>query len=125
MNVEALHTYLSAVASKRFALGHYDCVRFVAEALFIGWDKDYLGVLDYNDRRTAVRRLRKAGGLAAACDDALGERIPWNDLKTGDVAYFDDPHATIGLVMPDYVAIKIGVTIYRGNVTHCEFGWRP
>ncbi len=125
MNAEALHDYMNAVAPKRFALGHFDCVRFVAECLLVGWDKNYLEHLGYFDRRSAVHRLRHDGDLKTACDRVLGKRIPWYELEPGDIAYYDDPHATIGLVMDGYVAIKMGRQIYRGNVDRAEFGWRP
>jgi len=124
MNVQALSNYMAAVATKPFRLGNYDCVRFVAECLLVGWDRDYRDALGYLDRRSAVTRLRRDGGLPEAVDKVLGERIDWQDLKPGDVAFFDDPHATIGLVMPGYVAIKTGRSILRILPEYCEFGWR-
>jgi len=125
VNIEALHEYMRAAASRQFRLGGYDCVRFVAESLLVGWNKDYLAALGYTDRRTVVRRLRGDGGLASACDKVLGRRIRWSDLETGDVAFFDDPRATIGLHMGAYVAVKMGGQIARVEPTWIDFGWRP
>ncbi len=45
------------------------------------------------------------------------------DLKPGDVAWFDTSPNTIGLMMPDYAAVKTGRTIHRVNLSAVAFGW--
>ena len=120
---KALHTYLAAAAGKPFVFGGYDCVRFVAEALLVGWDRNYLGALGYDSRRSAVVRLRRADGLRDACTDALGDECLTADLVPGDVAYFETPAATIGLVLPGCVVIKSGRTIHRVDVSAAMTGW--
>lgn len=124
MNIEALHKYFYGVADKPLTLGHLDCVRFCAEALYVGFDRDYRGELGYWDRRSAVVRLRRAGGLRDAMIQALGEELPASDLITGDVAYFETPSPVIGLVLPTYVAVKSRRAIHRVNFSAMTVGWR-
>jgi len=124
MNTEALHKYLSAVESKQVTLGHHDCVRFVVEALYVGFDRDYRAQLEYWDRRSAVVRLRRAGGLRNAASDAFGHEVPKKKLVPGDVAYLEIPQATLGLILPGYIAMKVGHTIHRVDFRAIDFGWK-
>lgn len=121
MNRQALREYLADAAQRKQKFGSYDCVRFVAECLLVGWDKDHLAKLEYWDRRSAVRRLRKAGGLRFACSEALGPEI--QDLREGDIAYYDDP-ATIGIIVKDRVLVFMGNTIWRLPIETALTGWR-
>lgn len=123
MNMQAVATYMNLVARQPNQLGVLDCVRFVAEMLYLGWGRDYRDALQYEDRRSAVNRLRAAGGLRNACSDVLGMQRPGSELRCGDVAYFDDP-PTIGIILPGYCAVKFGRTIQRINLSHVESGWR-
>lgn len=106
--------------------GQYDCVRFVAEALKVGWDKDYLKELQYHDRRSAVRRLRAAGGLREATIEVLGPEISITALGTGDVAWVEPPFGpkAIGLIMPSYIALKGKRTIHRLRMELAGSGWK-
>ncbi len=123
MNAQALHEYFERTAAAPFRLGGLDCVRFVAEALHAGWGRDYRTRLGYRDRRSACVRLRASGGLRDALGTVLGAEFPPTQLRPGDVAWFEPP-ATIGLVMPGYVAVKVGHTIHRADLCCAEFGWR-
>ena len=123
MNIDALSEFFYAQATEKQKLGTIDCVNFVAEALFIGWDRDYRDILQYNSRRTAVNRLRELGGLKAACNFAMGSEQSIYDLQIGDVVWFDKP-ATIGLLMPGYIAVKLGKAVHRLQVEEHMTGWR-
>ena len=124
MNVEALRDYFYETAAQEFKLGGMDCVRFVTEAVFIGWGRDYRDVLQYQDRRSAVSRLRFLGGLRGACNFAMGPMHDIDDLEPGDVVYYHKPKATIGLLMPGYVAVKMGKNIHRFEIEEGMKGWK-
>ncbi|TFG83983.1 MAG: hypothetical protein E4G74_00325 [Erysipelotrichales bacterium] len=123
MNEEALREYFNDQSGVHQKFGTVDCVKFVAGAVRAGWNRDYLGVLQYSDRRSAVARLRELGGLRAACDMAMGEAVSVDSLEPGDVVWFDKP-ATIGLLMQEYVAVKLGKTIHRFKVDPKMIGWK-
>jgi len=123
MNVDALRLFFNTAANQRQKLGTVDCVSFVTQAVFIGWGRDFFGYLQYDDRRSAVQRLRQLGGLKQACDHAMGEQRPVTELEPGDVVWFDKP-ATIGLLMEGYVAVKMGKTIHRLQIEPQMVGWK-
>jgi Domain of unknown function (DUF6950) len=123
MNADALREYFDEQSGKRQSFGKIDCVSFVANAVRVGWDRDYLGVLQYHDRRSAVDRLRELGGLFNACCFAMGETVSIEKLEPGDVIWFDKP-ATVGLLMPGYVAVKMGKCIHRFEIEPQMIGWR-
>ena len=122
MNVEALSDYLSEAAQRPAALGHFDCVRFVFEARVVGWGRDFRDRLGYHNRRSAVARLRAAGGLYEAICHDLGQDIPISDLSAGDIAYFPDP--AIGLILPGCVVVKAYRTVLRLPLDSARSGWR-
>lgn len=122
MNADGLGEYFASEAKTRARLGGLDCVRFAIEALYFGWGVDYREILGYHDRRSAIDRLRIAGGLEAAFTAELGEPIPPVLLLPGDLAYFPDP--SIGLVMPGYCAVKVHGTIARIPLQLIYKGWR-
>lgn len=123
MNEDALRDYFDEQSGVRQKFGTIDCVKFVANAVRIGWGRNYLGVLQYSDRRSAVARLRELGGLRGACNMAMGEAVSIEELEPGDVVWFDKP-ATIGLLMPGYVAVKLGKCIHRFQIEKQMTGWR-
>ena len=123
MNIEALRNYFALEATKPQKFGTVDCVKFVTHAVYIGWGRDYRDVLQYNSRRSAVNRLRELGGLQGACNYAMGPSMPIDQLEPGDVIWFDKP-ATIGLLMPGYIAVKMGHTIHRLEIESAMHGWR-
>lgn len=122
MNIDALSTFFAAQAPTKQKFGTVDCVHFVTEAVFIGWGRDFRDVLKYNSRKTAVERLRYFGGLKAACQFAMGPMRSIEELKPGDVVWFDKP-ATIGLLMPGYIAVKMGHAIHRFQIENQMTGW--
>lgn len=122
MNQRALSEYFNSQAGVRSNLGGLDCVRFVIEALEAGWGIDCRDVLGYHDRRSAVDRLRIAGGLEAAFTAELGEPMPPAELRPGDIAYFIDP--AVGLVMPGYIAVKLRGSVGRIPLQFADKGWR-
>jgi len=122
MNVWALHKYLIAAAARPAKFGKFDCVSFVFEALREGWNRDYLIRLQYDGRRSAVDRLRAAGGLDEAISEHLGQDIPMSDLDVGDIAWL--PPSNIGLIMPDYIAVKYRRTILRVPLSEARSGWK-
>ncbi len=123
MNIPALREFFNTQAPITQRLGTIDCVSFVTQAIFIGWGRDYRDILQYNDRRSAVARLRELGGLKAACFHTLGPMYFICDLNPGDVIWFDKP-PSIGLLMPTYIAVKQGVTINRYVLEAHLMGWR-
>ena len=123
MNHSAIRSLFNEQSKTKQKLGTVDCVSFVAEALFVGWGRDYRDVLQYKDRRTAVKRLRELGGLQKACTFAMGPMYSVDELNKGDVIWFDKP-ATIGLLMDGYVACKLGNTIHRFKVEPQMIGWK-
>ena len=122
MNKSALSTYFADAAIADSVFGKLDCVRFVIEALYVGWGTDFRDVLGYSDRKTACARLRLSGGLEQAFTDELGDPVAPTELKTGDIAYFEDPG--VGLVMDSYVAVKFGNTIGRVPLQFVSKGWK-
>ena len=122
MNVWALHKYMIAAAARPSVFGRYDCVSFVFEALAEGWNRDYLTLLNYDDRRSAVDRLRAAGGIYDGISKHLGQDIPMSDLEVGDIAWL--PPSNIGLIMPEYIAVKYRRTILRVPLSEARSGWK-
>lgn len=122
MNRAALREYFYEQATLRGRFGTRDCVTFVTSAMLIGWGRDHLGEMQYHDRRSAVDRLRAAGGLKAACCHAWGDARPIDELAPGDVIYFDKP-PTLGLLMPGYVAIRSRRCIHRLQIEPQMMGW--
>lgn len=122
MNRIALANYFEEVAATPSNLGGLDCVRFVIESIYYGWGADFRDVLGYSDRRSAVERLRIAGGLEQSFTDEFGEPVAAVNLRPGDIAYFEDP--AIGLVMPGYVAVKFSRTIGRVSLQFVSKGWQ-
>ncbi len=122
MNIEALSRYLVQAAARQFKLGSFDCVSFVFEGVKIGWDRDYLDNLGYSDRQSAIDRLREADGLYEAICDGLGQDLPLCELGPGDIAWF--PPSVIGLILPDYIAVKAYRTIVRLPLDMSLSGWK-
>ena len=123
MNKAALGRFFETQYGQKQELGSIDCVKFVTNAVLIGWERDYRAILQYDDRRSAVKRLRELGGLKAACCHAMGDMHPISELEPGDVVWFDEP-ATIGLLMPGYVAVKLGSVIHRFQIEPQMKGWK-
>jgi len=119
---QALADYLAGVCNRQSELGGLDCVRFVVEALLAGFSVDLRGKLRYADRQGALRRIRHHRGLDAAFRYELGEPLPAEELRFGDIAYVP-PHA-VGLVMPGYIAMKARATIWRYKLSTATHGWR-
>lgn len=129
MNIEALSAYLQVAARAPAKFGGLDCVRFVSECLRIGWDRDFTHMLQYHDRRSAVDRLRRDGGLIEAMIAVFGQDIPISDLEPGDIACFPDP--TIGIILPSFlggqpaiIAVKFRRTILRLPLSAARSGWK-
>jgi len=122
MNVEALAEFLSKSAQRQFVLGKFDCVSFTFEGVRVGWNRDYLKFLEYDDRRSAVDRLRASDGLYDAICEGLGQDLPMCELGPGDIAWI--PESTIGLIMPDYIAVKAYRTVVRVPFEFARSGWK-
>ena len=123
MNERAIRKFFVEQSQIRQKFGTVDCVSFVAQAVVVGWGRVHRDVLQYSDRRSAVDRLRSFGGLRRACNHAMGETFPIDELEPGDVVWFDKP-ATIGLLMPGYVAVKAGRCIHRLQIEPQMIGWK-
>ena len=125
VDAEALSVYLFTVASRPYELGKMDCVRFVADCLRIGYDLHYHEFLGYNDRQSALRRLREAGGLKKAIESVLDREVPACDLHPGDVAWLpNNRHGVIGFIMPGQVLVKADCRIDRFDIHSVQSGWR-
>ncbi len=122
MNTEALHKYFALQSQLPQRFGVVDCVTFCLEGVKIGWGRDHLDLLGYYDRRTAVKRLRKAGGLHQAFSDAFGMPKSIRKLKPGDLIYFSEP-PTIGLLLENGVIIKGHYTVQRALLDPKMTGW--
>lgn len=123
MNTEALRAYFIAQTGTKQQLGVIDCVKFVTGAVYAGWGRDYRNVVQYNSRREAIDRLRELGGLKAACFNILGSMYFVDDLGPGDIIWYDEP-PTLGLLMPNYVAVRQGYVINRYAIQDRMMGWR-
>lgn len=123
MNIAALRIYFQEQTGAKQSLGTIDCVKFVTNAVYIGWGRDYRDILQYSSRREAVDRLRELGGLKGACFHALGAMDFITDLHPGDIIWYDEP-PTLGLLMPNYVAVRQGQVINRYAIEECMMGWR-
>lgn len=125
MNIPALQDYFEKVALLKQRFGVYDCCTFVVDALLIGWDRDFRDALGYWDRRTAVKRLRSAGGLRDAFTAALGPEHLIVDAPPGSVAYFnEDGFQSVGIIMNGYIAVKANRCIHRFVFEPQRTGWR-
>ena len=122
MNVEALATYFNESAPRQFVLGKFDCVSFAFEAVKVGWGRDYLDNLGYDDKRSAIDRLRLSDGLYDAICAGLGQDIPMCELGPGDLAWL--PPSAIGLIMHDYIAVKTYRTILKAPLESAHTGWK-
>lgn len=122
INIPALQEYFIEQSQLPQKLGVFDCVTFVSGAVKVGWDRNFDPILQYSDRRSAIKRLRELGGLEAACDLAMGKRVSVSMLEPGDVVWYDEP-ATIGLLMYGYVAVKLGGNIHRFEIDPEMTGW--
>ena len=122
MDIGAARAYLEEASKREQKLGHYDCVRFAVEMLYYGFGRDYRDKMGYWDRKSAVRRLRKAGGLRAAFSEQLGPEIPGDELEPGDIAIYSDPD-TVGIVLPSCVAIFRGNQIHAFDRSTALSGW--
>lgn len=123
MNALALRQYLNTQANLTNKLGVTDCVTFVTNAVFAGWNRDYRGMLDYSDRKTAVAQLRRMGGLKGACMKAMGGMYSIADLEPGDVVWYNRPPC-IGLLMQGYIMVKQAHTIHRVEIENHLMGWK-
>jgi cell wall-associated NlpC family hydrolase len=122
MDTEALHAYFARQSQLPQRFGVVDCVTFCLEGIKIGWDRDYLDQLGYWDRRTAVERLRKAGGLHQAMSDTFGMPRSIRMLEPGDLIFFSVP-ATVGLLVDNGVIIKGHYTVQRALPDPEMMGW--
>lgn len=125
MNTQELHRYFIIASTREHRLGVCDCVTFTFDALRVGWNKDYRDKFGYFDRRSAVNRLRKAGGLKQALIDEFGEPVAPSKLQMGDVAYMETPRATLGLVMDGFIAVCGNRCIHRVTLESAICGWKP
>lgn len=122
-DLEGLAAYLSDVANEQSELGRLDCVRFVVEALRAARIADVRPLMRYDDRDTALERIRRARGLDKAIRSELGEpNVGAGEFELGDMA-FVPPHC-IGFVMTDYIAVKSRATIWRIDLDCATHGWR-
>ncbi len=125
MNTPALQDYFERVARLPQRFGVYDCCTFIVESLLIGWDRDYRDALGYFDRRTAVGRLRRAGGLRAAFEQVLGPGGYISDGPPGSIAWFGDfGQKSVGLVLQDKILVKGNGCIHRFIMEDYRTGWR-
>lgn len=122
MNVEALAEFFSESAQRPAKLGSFDCVSFAFQGVKIGWGRDYMACLGYEDRRSAIDRLRAADGLYDAICEGLGQDLPLCELAPGDLAWI--PPSLIGLIMDDYVAVKYARTVLRIPFEYVRTGWK-
>ena len=121
MDQQALRDYLAEAATRPAQFGGFDCVRFAVEALYVGWRRDFRAALGYQDRASAVARLRAAGGLEAAISAELGEPVAVHWLDPGDLALL--PGSGLGLVMPRCILVKVRRTLARLPFDSAYKGW--
>jgi len=122
LNIEALAAYFNEAAPRQFVLGKFDCVSFAFAGVKIGWDRDFMECLGYEDRASAIGRLRDADGLYDAICEGLGQDLPICELEPGDLAWI--PPSAIGLIMADYVAVKTHRTIVKVPFEFVHSGWK-
>lgn len=123
MNEMAIRDYWNRVAGLPQRFGVYDCCTFVVETLLYGFDRDYRDALMYFDRRSAVVRLRRSGGLRDAFCDILGPESLCQGFPPGSVAYFQKP-ASVGIIMRDYIALKGHGKIHKVQFDPNQTGWK-
>jgi hypothetical protein len=123
VDIQALRKFFAEQAQEPQVFGKCDCVTFVVEALRLGWGRDYRREIEYWDRRSAVRQLRRSGGLLQAFREALGPEDFIEDMPAGSLAYFDRP-PTLGLVLDEYIAVKGNKQIMRLERAPGIKGWR-
>lgn len=122
LRADRLAAYLATAATQQSELGRLDCVRFTIEALLEGFGVDLRHKLRYEDRHQAIARIRRHRGLDSAIRSELGEPIPAEELRPGDIAFV--PPRAMGLVMPGYIAVKFRATVWRLEMRTASHGWR-
>lgn len=122
LRADRLSAYLAHAATQQSELGGLDCVRFTVEALREGFGIDLRANLKYRDKREAIGRIRRHRGLDSAIRHELGEPIPAEELRPGDIAFV--PPRAMGLVMPGYIAVKFRATVWRLEMHTASHGWR-
>ena len=122
MDIEALHQHFSTQAQLPQRLGVIDCVTFVGEALKVGWQcSDVLEHMAYWDRRSAVKQLRRGGGLEQCMIDAFGPTRGIADLVDGGVIWCGV--GTIGLLIDEAVYVKGNYDVHRVMREDNMIGW--
>lgn len=123
MNAEILHDYFRSVAGRRQRLGVCDCVTFTVDVLRLGFGKDYREHMQYSDRRSAVKRLRRSGGLLPAMVELFGPLQPIESLGAGSIAYFEKPRRALGVVMGEYIMVRGDGCLHRLTLNSAAGGW--
>lgn len=105
-----------------FAYGVNDCCLFAADCAQAITGTDYAAEFRGYDVRGAARILRRHGGLAGLMDYLLGERLPANAAREGDVLL-------VRIGRRDLVGVRAGyrVAVVRGltaPLSHALHSWR-
>lgn len=121
-NIEALHEHFAAQSQLPQTLGVVDCVTFVIEGTKVGWGNDHTDAIHYDDRRSAVKQLRRSGGLWESMTEHFGQAKKIEDLTDGDIIWMGSP-ATLGLLIGPHVFIKGNYTVHQAIRTDDMVGW--
>lgn len=125
MNMLALHLFMHEQAPLKQKLGSVDCVTFVTGAILAGWGKNVFEFLEFNDRRSAVKQLRRDGGLLLACREKMGPEENIDGLPIGSVVYLEiGGSPTLGLLLEFFIVVKANKQILRIKRLEGLKGWR-
>lgn len=120
-----LPEYITAHLKTPFQYGVHDCVLFAVGWAELASGRQYLPKVNWNDKESAQRAIKKVGGLEAAFNKHL-TRIEPNFAKDGDLALsggiaylFSGPHICAlgkdGLIFKSRVEAECAWTIGKGD----------
>lgn len=90
----ALIAFIDSRQNMPYWWGENDCISFAAGAVEAATGKDHLKGLRWSTQASAMRVLKRAGGIEAALDKRF-KRIPPSMAKMGDIAGV--PDAVLGI----------------------------
>jgi hypothetical protein len=122
--LERLWGVLTAAQSERFKLGRHDCVRVVARAVDAMTGSDWQSYLQSFPARREARLMLVPGAVECEVTKVLGEPLPVNQARRGDVVALDMPTGVaLGICVGDRVAVASDGILYLPlSQAHCA--WR-
>jgi hypothetical protein len=99
MKYKKLHDFIASRQNTPFKWGENDCCFFACDAVLAmtGVDHSVNFRGKYDDEKSALRVVKKAGGIRAIASVALGAEIKPQMAQRGDVVLLEIPKPTLGI----------------------------